>query len=120
MPTLFCGQWNESIVLHEKHYDHYGIDIPNLRERMFRISEPPKTISGVVGVLPITYAYEKNTRWKRYETHYITPVGAERLKGLLVVEYWLEDTPVAKATYRVACVRQRGSHSAELTEQSGV
>lgn len=113
MPTLFCGQWNETIILNEKFYDHYGVDIPNMRERTFRISEPPKVISGVVGTLSITYAYEQNTRWKRHETHYITPVGAERLKGFVVVEYWLENTPVAKASYRVACVRHRGTRQDE-------
>jgi len=108
-PAWFCGDWDETAQLQAVDYDNFGIHIEPQRSRRFRISEPPTRVTQNLGAITTTYTYDANPLWRRVETLYValhTPRQLQHLSGFLVVEFQLDDTPVAKATFSVSAEKR--------------
>lgn len=106
-PARFVGTWLESSTLRKVHFDTFGINIPETRSRLFRLTQPPERIYGQTAVIETQYDYRTNTLWKRFETLTLVLNPADpKMSGELVVEYMLEGKTVAKASYKVECQRQ--------------
>ena len=101
----FCGDWEERASLMQVDYDNFGINVEPSRSRVFRLSDAPDLTFGNAAVITTQYEYEANLLWKRTETISLCLIDDTRLEGMLFAEYMIDGVPVAKASYRVQCVR---------------
>jgi DNA repair exonuclease SbcCD ATPase subunit len=104
---IFTGVWNETATLLEVRYDQYGIELDANRQRTFKISSPPQQRIGAMAMINTQYAYENNASWHRQETLILSPNGMEKLEGVLEMTFWMNDTAMASALYRVESTRQK-------------
>lgn len=106
-PNRFIGTWLETGTLRKVHFDTFGINIPESRSRLFRLTQAPERVYGQTAVIETQYDYRTNTLWKRLETLTVSlhPTDSTMM-GELVVEYLLEGKTVAKASYGLSCQKQ--------------
>jgi DNA-binding transcriptional MerR regulator len=108
-PNRFVGTWLETATLRSVQFDTFGINIPDSRSRLFRITQAPERVYGQTAIIETQYDYRTNTLWKRLETLLVSHshnASERRLTGELIVEYLLEGKTVAKASYSIDCQLQ--------------
>ena len=103
---LFLGQWLEEATLQQVVFDNFGVSIEPERQRLFKVSSVPQRVFGPTAVFEQTFDYPSNPLWKRAEMMLLSIEHDERLVGELVVEYILDETPVARAIYSVVCTKK--------------
>lgn len=105
-PKLFVGQWLEQATLQHVAFDHFGVSIEQTRQRLFKVTNAPERVFGPVAIFEHRFDYPSNPLWKRFETLTLTFKNDSTLLGELVTEYYLDETPVARAIYKVTCERK--------------
>jgi DNA-binding transcriptional MerR regulator len=104
-PKRFVGHWQETLLLKQKVFDTFGLNVEPQRNqhRVFEIA--PTRVAGNAGFFSFEYRYPDNAVWKRLEALSLVCVSENELVGEVSVDYVLDGVIVCRAIYQATLQR---------------
>jgi DNA-binding transcriptional MerR regulator len=104
-PKRFVGHWQETLLLKQKVFDTFGLNVEPQRNqhRVFEIA--PTRVAGNAGFFSFEFKYPDNTVWKRLEQLSLVSISADELVGEVSVDYVLDGVIVCRAIYQATLQR---------------
>jgi hypothetical protein len=104
-PKRFVGHWQETLLLKQKVFDTFGLNVEPQRNqhRVFEIA--PTRVAGNAGFFSFEFKYPDNTVWKRLEQLSLVSISPDELVGEVSVDYVLDGVIVCRAIYQASLQR---------------
>ena len=104
-PKRFVGHWQETLLLKQKVFDTFGLNVEPQRNqhRVFEIA--PTRVAGNAGFFSFEFKYPDNTVWKRLEQLSLVSINPDELVGEVSVDYVLDGVIVCRAIYQASLQR---------------
>jgi DNA-binding transcriptional MerR regulator len=104
-PKRFVGHWQETLLLKQKVFDTFGLNVEPQRNqhRVFEIA--PTRVAGNAGFFSFEFKYPDNTVWKRLEQLSLVSISPDELVGEVSVDYVLDGVIVCRAIYQATLQR---------------
>jgi DNA-binding transcriptional MerR regulator len=104
-PKRFVGHWQETLLLKQKVFDTFGLNVEPQRNqhRVFEVA--PTRVAGNAGFFSFEYRYPDNAVWKRLEALSLVCVSENELVGEVSVDYVLDGVIVCRAIYQATLQR---------------
>ena len=104
-PKRFVGHWQETLLLKQKVFDTFGLNVEPQRNQHRVFETAPTRVAGNAGFFSFEYRYPDNAVWKRLEALSLVCVSENELVGEVSVDYVLDGVIVCRAIYQATLQR---------------
>ena len=104
-PKRFVGHWQETLLLKQKVFDTFGLNVEPQRNQHRVVEVAPTRVAGNAGFFSFEFKYPDNTAWKRLEQLSLVSISPDELVGEVSVDYVLDGVIVCRAIYQATLQR---------------
>jgi DNA-binding transcriptional MerR regulator len=104
-PNRFVGHWQETLLLKQKVFDTFGLNVEAQRNQHRVFDVAPTRVAGNAGFFSFEFKYPENTVWKRLEQLSLVAISSDELVGEVSVDYVLDGVIVCRAIYQASLQR---------------